>query len=55
VEVNGKMLADVSGDEVEAFLLANRLVAANNRAPDSPTNQPCAHEMPQASPLHFRS
>ena len=53
VEVDGKMLADVSGDEVEAYLLANRLVAANDRAPDAPTNQPCAHEMPQSAPLHF--
>lgn len=54
VEVNGQMLADVSGDEVEAFLLANRLVEANGRNADAPTNQPCAHEMPSASPLSFR-
>ena len=53
VEVDGKMLADVSGDEVEAYLLANKLVAANDRAADAPTNQPCAHEMPQGAPLHF--
>jgi monothiol glutaredoxin len=55
VEVNGRMLPDISGDEVEAFLLANNLVAANARKPDAPTNQPCAHEMPTASPLNFRS
>jgi glutaredoxin len=54
VEVNGRMLADVSGDEVEAYLLANNLVASNDRAADAPTNQPCAHEMPGASPLNFR-
>jgi glutaredoxin len=54
VEVNGRMLADVSGDEVEAYLLANNLVASNDRAADAPTNQPCAHEMPAASPLNFR-
>jgi glutaredoxin len=54
VVVGDQMLADVSGDEVEAFLLANKLVSANERAPDAPTNQPCAHEMPQASPLNFR-
>jgi glutaredoxin len=53
VEINGKMLPDISGEEVEAYLLANRLVATNTRVPDAPTNQPCAHEMPQASPLHF--
>jgi glutaredoxin len=54
VEVNGRMLADISGEEVEAFLLANALVRTNDRQPDAPTNQPCAHEMPSASPLHFR-
>src|SRR5678809_1683729 len=26
VEINGRMLPDISGDEVEAFLLANNLV-----------------------------
>src|SRR3954465_3717237 len=51
VEADGKMLPDISGEEVEAYLLANNLVGANNRAPDAPTNQPCAHEMPQTSPL----
>src|SRR5213075_2256520 len=46
VEVNGRMLADISGEEVEAFLLANNLVAANDRPPDAPINEPCAHEKP---------
>jgi glutaredoxin len=55
VEINGKMLPDISGEEVEAYLLANRLASANARVPDAPTNQPCAHEMPQASPLSFKS
>ena len=54
VEVNGHMLADVSGEEVEAYLLAKQLVAANDRPADSPTNQPCAHEMPGPAPLNFR-
>jgi monothiol glutaredoxin len=54
VEVNGQMLADVSGEEVEAYLVSNKLVQTNERQPDAPTNQPCAHEMPQASPLEFR-
>src|ERR1700709_2384059 len=54
VEVDGRMLPDISGDEVEAYLLANGLVNQNARTPDAPTNQPCAHEMPQASPLQFR-
>src|SRR5881227_185037 len=54
VEINGRMLADISGEEVEAFLLANSLIVANDREADAPTNQPCAHEMPQSSPLQFR-
>ena len=54
VEVNGKMLADISGEEVEAYLLANKLVEQNERKPDAPTNQPCAHEMPESTPLSFR-
>jgi glutaredoxin len=54
VEVDGRMLADISGEEVEAFLLANSLVQPTDRAADAPTNQPCAHEMPPSSPLTFR-
>jgi glutaredoxin len=48
VEINGQMLPDISGEEVEAYLLSNSLVGTTDRAADSPTNQPCAHEMPEA-------
>jgi glutaredoxin len=54
VEVNGRMLPDISGEEVEAFLLANNLVSANATPPDAPINQPCAHEMPGAAPMQFK-
>ncbi|MCD6049667.1 MAG: Glutaredoxin-related protein [Verrucomicrobia bacterium] len=54
VEVNGTMLPDISGEEVEAYLLANNLVTSNERKPDAPINQPCAHEMPGAFPLNFK-
>ena len=54
VEVNGHMLADISGEEVETYLLANGLVQPSNRPADAPTNQPCAHEMPTSAPLEFR-
>lgn len=54
VEVNGHMLPDISGEEVEAYLLANQLVQANARVPDAPTNQPCAHEIPGGAPMAFR-
>ena len=53
VEINGQMLADISGEEVEAWLLANQIIVPNNRAADAPTNQPCAHEMPQEAPMRF--
>ncbi len=52
VEVNGRMLADISGDEVEAYLLANGLVSPTERAADAPTNAACAHETVPA-PMHF--
>lgn len=54
VEINGHMLADVSGEEVEAYMLANNLVVPNEAAPEAPIDQPCAHEMPQFSPLNFQ-
>ncbi len=54
VEVNGTMLADISGEEVERWMLQQGLIAPNDRQPDAPTNQPCAHEIPQAAPLSMR-
>src|SRR5438445_8246607 len=49
VEINDHMLADVSGEEVEAYLLANKLILPSDRAPEAPINQPCANEMPQST------
>ena len=58
VEINGRMLADVSGEEVEAWMLENGVVRPNNAVPEVPINQPCANEMPAASagpaPMSFR-
>ncbi len=54
VEVNGAMLADVSGEEVETYLLANRLVSQNQNEADAPTNKPCATHEPEAAWLPFR-
>ncbi len=54
VEIDGKMLPDISGEEVEAYLLKNNLVGSNDLVPEVPINQPCAHEMPQAQPLQFK-
>ena len=54
VEVNGRMLPDVSGEEVEAYLLANQLVSPNANQPDAPINQPCANEMPAFASMAFK-
>src|ERR1700751_455565 len=54
VEINGRMLPAISGDGVEAFLLPNSLVQSSDREADAPTNQPCAHEVPQSGALNFR-
>ena len=43
VEVDGKMLVDVSGEEVEAYLLASNLITDTDREADAPTNQACEH------------
>ncbi len=54
VEVNGQMLADISGEEVEAFLVSRSLVQSNDRAPEAPINQACANELPQTSWMQFK-
>jgi len=41
VEVNGHLLADVSGEEVEAYLITAGLVQASAAVADAPTNQAC--------------
>jgi monothiol glutaredoxin len=46
VEVNGHMLADVSGSEVEAYLVAQRLVQPTDRPVEVPINQPCEDVTP---------
>jgi len=47
------MLADVSGEEVEAWMLANKITLPNDRQPDAPINQACAHESPSSAPMSF--
>jgi glutaredoxin len=54
VEIDGHMLADVSGEEVEAYMVGKGIVTPNDRAPESPINRACANETPSAAPLHFR-
>jgi glutaredoxin len=44
VEIDGVMLSDVSGEEVENYLLSNQLVSPSDRPADVPTNAGCADE-----------
>lgn len=48
VEIDGHMLADVSGEEVENWMLSQGLIAANNKQADAPTNAPCTDEEHEA-------
>jgi glutaredoxin len=48
VIVNGKMLADVSGEELEAYLLDNGLVSSSEKTTDIPLNAPCSDEQHEA-------
>jgi len=42
VEINGVMLADVSGEEVETYLVAQGLLHANDGATSFPINTDCS-------------
>ncbi len=59
VEVNGVMLADISGDEVEAYLLQNGLVGLTDKSTDVPTGTGCSDEqhaqMHAQAPVFFRA
>lgn len=44
VEVDGVMLADVSGEEVENYMLSNDLVKPTNSTTDVDTNAGCSDE-----------
>ena len=49
VEINGEMLADVSGEEVEQYLIDKRIVQPSNADTDVPTNAPCATEQHESA------
>ena len=44
VEIDGVMLADVSGEEVENYLLRNGLVSPTEIPTDVPIDAPCTDE-----------
>lgn len=59
VEIDGVMLADVSGEEVENYLVSNKLVASNDQKPSVPIDSACSDEEhrrmaeDQNSPVRF--
>lgn len=44
VEINGQMLADISGAEVEEWMIAQGLVTPVDKEADAPTNSACSDE-----------
>ena len=59
VEVNGTMLPDISGEELESWLLQNSLAGSTEKTTDVPLNSACSdaeHEaMARGVPLKFQS
>lgn len=44
VEIDGVMLADVSGEEVENYMMSNQLIVASDVEPEAPINSPCPED-----------
>lgn len=44
VEINGHMLPDISGEEVEKYLIENRIVQSSETQTGVPLNAPCTDE-----------
>lgn len=51
VEINGHMLADVSGEEVERWMIENGLLEGSDAAPDAPIDSACTDEQHEAMAL----
>lgn len=50
VEIDGKMLADISGEEVETWMIANGYLKKSETPADAPTNSAC----PTENPVHIK-
>lgn len=48
VEVNGEMVADISGEELEQYLTEKNLVGDSEKATNVPLNAPCTDEEHEA-------
>ena len=51
VEIDGQMLADISGEEVEQWMIANGYLEASDAAPDAPIDSACTDEQHEAMAL----
>ena len=49
VEINEAMLSDVSGEEVEKFLIENKIVQSSDAPTDVPTNAACPPEQHESA------
>ena len=49
IEINGRMLPDVSGEEVEKYLVDNKIVQSSDAATDVPTNAACPTEQHESA------
>jgi len=48
VEIDGQMIADVSGAEVETWMIEKGYVQANEAEPDAPVDSSCSSEQHEA-------
>ena len=53
VEVNGEMVPDVSGEDLEEYLVQHKIVQPSNEEPAVPINAPCPTEQHE-SPVRLR-
>lgn len=53
VEINGEMVADISGEELEEYLIDHKIVQPSDEQPAVPINAPCATEQHE-SPVRLR-
>ena len=48
VEIDGNMLPDISGEEVEKWMLDNGYFEVSDAVPDAPINSSCTNEQHEA-------
>ncbi len=54
VEVNGQMLPDISGEELENYLLSEKLVGQNSADPGVSINSACSDEEHERQAQNFK-